>query len=335
MHRLLRYAAVALVATAWLPLGTLVQAQETATQRPAEIRTGTCAALGDTIAPLAAVAVPSGDAQGQAGATPAGQSVTEVPVLMADLLASGHAVVVQESLEAPGTLVACGEIGGTLAADGTLAVGINAIEGSRIDGTAYFAPTLSEDGTVVTLLLVDSRGERRAVNGETGAVGMAGEDGTVTLEGETTSTDSVNIVENGNEGDQADGADGADGQDGTSGQDGQDGADGADGKAGKEGKAARGGDGGDGGDGADGGDGGKGGDGGDASTADAAPAPAPSTISASDGDGKNAKAPRNEEKATAERDKNGNAGSATSDGSTTGKKKEGGARAGEDGGANS
>ena len=50
--------------------GASVFAQESPPQYPADIRTGTCASLGDAVVPLAPLAVPAGDPQGQGGAIP-------------------------------------------------------------------------------------------------------------------------------------------------------------------------------------------------------------------------------------------------------------------------
>jgi len=165
-------------------------------QRPAEIRSGTCASIGDAVTPLENVVAPAGDEIGPTGATPVEQSVTVVPQLLPDLLAGGFIVVVDKSTEEPGTPAACGVVGGMLAEDGTLAVGINPMEGSRLDGVAYFTPKRDDSGTTVTLLLVDNRAAEEA-NGPSGPVGMAGEDGTITIGGVTESTDSVSMVEDG------------------------------------------------------------------------------------------------------------------------------------------
>jgi hypothetical protein len=277
-------------------------AQEEATaQRPADIRAGTCASLGDVVMPLASLSVPTGEALGQDGATPAEQSVTTLPLLLDDILTTGHAVAVHASPEQVGTPVACGEIGGALGEDGSLAIGLNAMNGAKISGAAYFAPTPEGDGTTVTLLLIDERAGRRGAGGVGGGSEPVAADPTAA---EPAGSDSAAVgapttVDN------ASGVDNATAPPATA----------------------------------------------------PAPAPAPatagldgvSTISASNEDGKNAKAARNKDKSTADRDANGNAGNATTDSDTNtgsdndndkGKERggeperEGGARAGEDGGAN-
>lgn len=246
---------------------------QSGTQHPAEIRVGSCAGAGDVVAPLSNVATPAGDPLGVAGAMPVAQSATVVALPLADLLSASHMVVVYASPRQADVPVACGDVGGVLSADGTLAVGLNAVNGSKLDGVAYFAPTPAGDATVVTLLLMGGEGEReraerdRAADTDTAAdaaaapdgAARAGEDGVAGVAGQ-------------------DGADGADGQPGRPGQPGQPGQDGADGQPGQSGQGGvseqggqggagsnggNGGDGGDGGDGGNGGSGGRGGDGGD------------------------------------------------------------------------
>jgi hypothetical protein len=88
------------------------------------------------------------------------QSVTEVPLLLTDLLSENSAITVHASPDEVGTLIACGEIGGTLAADGSLSVGLQGMNGAKLSGVASFAPTPAGDGTLVTVLLVDERRRR-------------------------------------------------------------------------------------------------------------------------------------------------------------------------------
>ena len=152
--------AIAGVMVAVVVGATSVYAQESSLVHPADLRVGGCASPGEVAAPLASLAVPAGDPQGQSGATPVAQSVTEVPLLLLDLLSASYAVVVHASPEQVGTPVACGEIGGTLGEDGTLAVGLQAMNGAKMSGVASFAPTRAGDGTLVTVLLVDERSGR-------------------------------------------------------------------------------------------------------------------------------------------------------------------------------
>lgn len=130
------------------------QAQTAPVDRPAELRGGTCGSLGDEIVSLAHLVITPGDLQGQAGATPVEQSGTVVQFAIADFLTADHAVVVRESA-ADSTVVACGDIGGALNPDGTLAVGMLGMNGSGLSGVAYFTPIDTFSNTLVTILLVD------------------------------------------------------------------------------------------------------------------------------------------------------------------------------------
>ncbi len=128
-------------------------AQTTPVDRPAELLGGTCGGLGDVVVPLAHLVITTGDLQGQAGATPVEQSGTVVQFAIADFLATDHAIVVRESPHVS-TVVACGDIGGALNPDGTLAVGMLGVNGSGLSGVAYFTPIDTFENTLVTILLV-------------------------------------------------------------------------------------------------------------------------------------------------------------------------------------
>jgi hypothetical protein len=219
-----------IVAATMLIYPVLAMAQSVAVDRPAAIQHGNCGGVGDVLAPLAHLVLTEGESQGYAGATPVEQSGTVVDYTLSQLLAAEQAVVVLQSPN-PGALpVACGEIGGAINPDGTLAIGMGAVNGSGLSGVTYFTPIAGYDKTLVSILLVDGG----LSEPQAGANGVDG----------------------------ANGADGADGEAGQPGQPGQPGADGGAGGAG--GNGGNGGDGGAGGAGGAGGNGGDGGAGGDA-----------------------------------------------------------------------
>ena len=187
-------AAGVVVAVTWSAVSTLAQASPP--QFLADIRVGPCASLGEVVTQLAPLVVPEGDLQGQAGATPVHQSGTEVPLLLEDILSASYSVAVHASPEQVGTPIACGEIGGTLAADGSLSVGLQAMNGAKLGGVAGFAPSAAGDGTSVSVLLVDERGGREradevvdgrddVVNGVSDGIGAVneGDDGTDAADG--------------------------------------------------------------------------------------------------------------------------------------------------------
>jgi hypothetical protein len=183
-------AAGVVVAVWWSAMGSLAQAP--LPQHPADIRVGDCASLGEVVAPLAPLAVPEGDPLGQSGATPVHQSVTEVPLLLEDILSASYSVAVDASPEQAGTPIACGEIGGTLAEDGSLSIGLQAMNGSMLTGVAAFAPTAAGDGTAVSVLLVDERGGRERADG----VADGGDDG---IDGVSDGTGAINDGNDGTE----------------------------------------------------------------------------------------------------------------------------------------
>src|SRR5215213_5149175 len=146
-----------------------ILAQTSAVDRPAELRDGTCDSLGEVVVPLANLVYASGNLQGQTSATPVEQSGTVVQFAIADFLSSNHIVVVQES-PAVSTVVACGHIGGALNPDGTLAVGMQAMNGSGLSGVAYFTPIDTFSNTLVTVLLVGGSGPETVSAGDAAGV---------------------------------------------------------------------------------------------------------------------------------------------------------------------
>jgi hypothetical protein len=158
-------AIVGLAALTLLSTTPVARAQATTINRPAELRNGTCVSPGDVVATLANLVVTLGDPQGQSAAQPVEQSGTVVPYLVPDLLAADHIIAVLKSPEERQVMVACGEIGGTLNPDGTLAIGMRGMNGSGLSGIAYFTPNPGFDNILITILLVGD-----VAASETGAV---------------------------------------------------------------------------------------------------------------------------------------------------------------------
>jgi hypothetical protein len=170
--------------------------QTTAVDRPAELRGGTCSGLGEVVAPLANLVITPGDLQGQTSATPVEQSGTVVQFAIADFLVADHAVVVRQSPQ-DSTVVACGDVGGAMNPDGTLAVGMLGINGSGLSGVAYFTPIDAFSNTLVTILLVnhsqpvtvsveDQAGADEGVTGVVEEAAEAVKDVTTTTDASTT-----------------------------------------------------------------------------------------------------------------------------------------------------
>lgn len=143
-----------------LALGTLFataavsQAQAVIINRPAELRLGTCANVGELVQTLTHLTVTEGDALGQENAAPVEQSFTIVPYTVPQLLDVNHVVTVQAAEETPDEQVACGEIGGAMNPDGTLAAGMLSMNGSGLSGVVYFTPNPGYESTLITILLV-------------------------------------------------------------------------------------------------------------------------------------------------------------------------------------
>ena len=128
-------------------------AQPASVNRPAELRSGTCAGPGELVFGLANVVLTAGDPQGESGAVPVEQSGTVVPYTLSELLAASHAIFVMRSASEE-VVVACGEIGGAINPDGTLGVGLRSIGASGVSGVAYFTPIDTFSNLLITILLV-------------------------------------------------------------------------------------------------------------------------------------------------------------------------------------
>jgi hypothetical protein len=110
------------------------------TERPAEIKSGSCAEPGDTIAELTPLEAPQGEAQGQPEAIEAERSYTAVPLAMDSLLGTATNVSVMLSDAESDVVLACGEIGGVISEGGSLVIKLSEQGGSGFLGIAYLAP---------------------------------------------------------------------------------------------------------------------------------------------------------------------------------------------------
>jgi hypothetical protein len=132
-----------------------VVAQDDAAPHPAHIHSGTCVELGDVVIPLNDVAEPMGDRVGSEMATSPRISVTQTDAALSDITGAEHAVNVHLSADELGTYIACGEVGGTLTEDGTLAFRLHELTDSGNRGVAWLSG--GDDGTSVTVLLWEDR----------------------------------------------------------------------------------------------------------------------------------------------------------------------------------
>jgi hypothetical protein len=114
-----------------------------------------CPAPGDVVAALSDVSAIPGDSMGAGAAIPVEAGISTVDLALADILAADHAFVVHQSADDMGTYIACGDIGGQLIDESTLAVGLGPVGDTGYSGIAWLAD--NGDGTTsVSLFLTHS-----------------------------------------------------------------------------------------------------------------------------------------------------------------------------------
>jgi plastocyanin len=126
--------------------------QEASPARPSHIHDGDCDELGQIIQPLTALTVPVGQVSGNEDAVVAEAAFTVIPLSLDELLATDHALKVHLSKEQIQIYLACGDIGGTVDANGALIVGMKELDNSGYTGIAYLAPA-GDGGTSVSVLI--------------------------------------------------------------------------------------------------------------------------------------------------------------------------------------
>lgn len=123
--------------------------------RSAQIFTGSCARLEAVAADLGVVQTGQGAAVGSAGTDPVAQVFGAAGILFDTLVASPHAVVVSEDVDAGGDVVACGDIGGNLTDTGALVIALETQGTGATAGIAVLAPALEDPGaTGVSVFLI-------------------------------------------------------------------------------------------------------------------------------------------------------------------------------------
>ena len=150
---------------------------------PLHIHTGNCDELGAVVAPLTDLVSPEGDRVGQRNrAAAASTSYTSVPLTLDAILADDHAINAHLSAEQIDVYIACGEIGGTVAPDGSLTIGLRELNDSSYTGIAYLAPGADGASTDVTVFLAETQdrnrgdGDAAATGGDSGESAMTGDD---------------------------------------------------------------------------------------------------------------------------------------------------------------
>lgn len=122
-------------------------------ERPAHIHAGSCPEVGDVVAPLESLTSPGGGSMdGMAGMAmtrglPAEYSYSTVPLALDDILAGEHAINIHESPENIGNYIACGDLAGTVDANGSLVVGLGEVNGSGFSGIAVLTTSADDPAT--------------------------------------------------------------------------------------------------------------------------------------------------------------------------------------------
>jgi hypothetical protein len=109
-------------------------------ERPAEIVSGACDDPGEPVAALSPLSTSEGEAQGQGTAIEAARSYTSIPIAIDAIFAGQTSVSVALSGDEPGTVIACGEIGGVPSEEGSLVVKLSPRNDSAFTGIAFLAP---------------------------------------------------------------------------------------------------------------------------------------------------------------------------------------------------
>jgi hypothetical protein len=118
---------------------------------------GSCSDLEAVAADLGIVQIGQGAAVGSAGTDSVAQVFGSASIPFATLVASPHAVVVSEDIDAEGDLIACGDIGGTLTDTGALVIALRTQSAGANVGVAVIAPALEDPGvTGVSVFVIES-----------------------------------------------------------------------------------------------------------------------------------------------------------------------------------
>jgi plastocyanin len=172
-------AVVAVAALALLTPGLAAQDDE-AEVHPAHIHTGTCAELGDVVAPLTDIAHIGDDAErtGPASAIPVKSSVTVVDMPLQEIVDGGHAINVHRSADEIDTYIACGDIGGVVVTDegeeeNELVIGLGELNDSGHTGIAWLGAEGDQTRVAVHLVEPSTMGEAGTEAAQEATPGMA------------------------------------------------------------------------------------------------------------------------------------------------------------------
>ncbi|MDQ3696310.1 MAG: cupredoxin family copper-binding protein [Chloroflexota bacterium] len=177
---------------------------------PAHIHQGTCAELGDIVAPLDNVSfAEAAQLSGSDAAIPVKFSETEVELSLDDILADEHAINIHESADNIQEYIACGDIGGPVRG-GQLVIGLGQLNASGHTGVAILEE--AEGGTNVTVYLIEPIGEAAATDdaADDDAADDAADDDAATDDTDDAATDDTDDAATDDTDDAADEADDTD-----------------------------------------------------------------------------------------------------------------------------
>jgi hypothetical protein len=121
--------------------------------RPIQLVVGSCSEPGALVLDLLEATYPVGEPVGLASAVVAETSFTRAPVLLADLMAAPHAIVVAESFDTPGNTIACADIGGIADELGGFVIGLTPQNDSGYAGTIFMAADDVNGATNISVFL--------------------------------------------------------------------------------------------------------------------------------------------------------------------------------------
>lgn len=126
---------------------------------PVHIHSGTCAELGDVVAPLVDLAAPAGDWTGPESAVAVTLSENVVDMPLQEIIDGGHAINAHLSNEEIGTYIACGDIGGVITTDAggrqEMMIGLAELNDSGYSGTVWLGPSADNTQTEVSVILLE------------------------------------------------------------------------------------------------------------------------------------------------------------------------------------
>lgn len=124
-----------------------------ALELPASLYDGSCTDLeaSPSAEPLNALIMVEGDPTGSPDAIMAASGYTEMPITVDDFLNGSFAIAVMDEQQ---RVIACGDVGGVLNQDGSIAIGLAPVDDSGAAGTAYLAPRGDGSATGITTFLV-------------------------------------------------------------------------------------------------------------------------------------------------------------------------------------